>query len=100
VAVGRASPAGEAIDFKGSPQVATDGSVGKGLFSARAPAPTVTMVGRPACSTLASASVRTVWSLCKASGQPARDTTLTGASAGQVADMSWRDNEASCLPAM
>ena len=45
------------------------------LATAAAPAPTVTTVGRPACSTAASASVATRWSLCSWSGQPARETT-------------------------
>ena len=70
--------------------------VGKGA----APAPTVTTVGRPECSRLARGSMATVWSLWIWSGQPARDTTHTGALLGHPASMSRRDSAESCLPAM
>ena len=40
-----------------------------------APTPTVTIVGRPACSTVAWPSVAMRWSLASSSGQPARETT-------------------------
>ena len=65
-----------------------------------APAPTVTMAGRPACSMLAAASVATSWSLARWSGVPACDTTSTGVSAGQPASSRRRLSAPSWRPAM
>ena len=55
-----------------------------------APTPTVTIVGRPECSTVASPSVATLCSLASWSGQPARETT----SAGVVGRPAGRDEAA------
>jgi len=44
--------------------------------TAAAPAPTVTTLGRPLCSTVAWPSVAMLCALASASGQPARETTL------------------------
>ena len=70
------------------------------LVIARAPAPTVTTEGRSAWGAVASASVATVWSVQRASGQPALETTLAGVSAGQPASRSFSDSAASWRPAM
>ena len=63
----------------------------------RAAAPTVTMVGRPACSTVAWGRVSTRCSLTSWSLQPARETTHTGVSADQPAACSRRDKRAQLL---
>ena len=55
-----------------------------------AAAPTVTTVGRPACSTVACARVSSRCSLTSWSLQPARETTQAGVSAGQPAAHSRR----------
>ena len=65
-----------------------------------APAPTMTTVGRPACSMHAAASVSTRWSLPRWSGHPARDTTATGVAPAQPAASNRCDSASSWRPAM